>query len=102
MVMEAMLRLCTQHVTKLGQLVLKREDIVQRLNQCCDRDRDGYYLDGFVDVAVTDYVNALQSRRDEGKTPVRNPVNYACYVLWSATDTYQRMKWLENQEGLYY
>ena len=101
-VMEAMLRLCTQSVTKLGQLVLKREDIVQRLNQCCDRDRDGYYLDGFVDVAVTDYVNALQSRRDEGKTPVRNPVNYACYVLWSATDTYQRMKWLENQEGLYF
>jgi hypothetical protein len=101
-VMEAMLRLCTQSVTKLGQLVLKRKDIVNRLNQCCDRDRDGYYLDGFVDVAVTDYVNALQSRRDEGKTPVRNPVNYACYVIWSATDTYQRMKWLENQEGLYF
>jgi hypothetical protein len=99
-VMEAMLRLCTQSVTKLGQLVLKREDIVQRLNQCCDRDRDGYYLDGFVDVAVTDYVNALQSRRDEGKTPVRNPVNYACYALWSATDTYQRMKWLEQQENV--
>ena len=101
-VMEALLRLCTQSVTKLGQLVLRREDIVRRLNQCCDRDQDGYYLDGFVDVAVTDYVNALQSRRDEGKTPVRNPVNYACYVLWSATDTYQRMKWLENQEGLYF
>ena len=99
-VMEALLRLCTQPVTKLGQLLLRREDIVRRLNQCCDRDRDGYYLDGFVDVAVTDYVNALQSRRDEGKTPVRNPVNYACYVLWSATDTYQRMKWLEQQENV--
>ena len=97
-VMEALLRLCTQPVTKIAGLVLRREEIVEKLNRCCDRDSYGIFLDGFVDVAVADYVNALQSRRDEGKTPVRNPVNYACYVIWSATDTYQRMKWLERQK----
>ena len=97
-VMNALLRLCSQPVTKLNGLVLRREQIVERLNRCCERDRYGLYLDEFVDVAVTDYVNAVQSRRDEGKTPVRNPVNYACSVIWSATDTYQRLKWLERQE----
>ena len=97
-IMNAMLRLCSQPVTKLCGLVLRREQIVERLNRCCYQYQHGLYLDDFLDDAVSDYVNAVQSRRDEGKTPVRNPVNYACSVIWSATDTYQRLKWLEQRE----
>jgi hypothetical protein len=53
----------------------------------------------FIEFATSDYLEAVQSRRDEGKTPVRNPVNYACAVIWSAIDSYRRMKWLEIQEN---
>ena len=97
-VMKGMLRLCTQKCSRISNLVLTREQIVDRLNLCLEKDADGVYMEDFLDFVTTDYVQALQSRREEGKTPVRNPVNYACSVIWSATDGYQRMKWLEEQE----
>ena len=101
-VMDALLRMCSQPLTKLCGLVVCREEIVEKLNRCCERDKYGLFLYDFVDVAVTDFVSAIQSRRNEGKTPVRNPVNYACSVIWSATETYQRLKWQEQQEECLY
>jgi hypothetical protein len=98
-VMKAMLRLCTQKCSKISSLVLTREQIVEKLNLCIEKDSNGVYMADFIEFATSDYLEAVQSRRDEGKTPVRNPVNYACAVIWSAIDSYRRMKWLEIQEN---
>lgn len=96
------MNICTRKITSISNLNLTRENIVEKLNRCCENDQYGISLWYFIQHAVADYCKAIESRRESGKSPVRNPASYAACVIWSATDSYLHELWLMEQEDQYF
>ena len=98
-VMNAMLRLCTQRRSKISGVVVTQKQIVEKFNGCCRKDRYGVCMEDFIEFAVCDYVDAMQHRREAGLAPVRSPIPYAFSVLWSAADRFLQVTWEAAQEA---
>lgn len=102
LIMETLVNICTRKTTRISNLNLTRENIVEKLNRCCDNDQYGISLWDFIRHAVADYCRSIESRRESGKSPVRNPARYAACVIWSATDSYLHELWQMEQEEKYF
>lgn len=102
LIMETLVNICTRKITSISNLNLTRENIVEKLNRCCENDQYGISLWYFIQHAVADYCKAIESRRESGKSPVRNPARYAACVIWSATDSYLHELWRMEQEDKYF
>lgn len=102
LVMDTLVTLCTRKTSRISNLTLTREQIVEKLNRCCEHDRYGTFLSDFIQHATGNYVTAIENRSESGKSPVREPASYAACVIWSATDSYLHERWMLEQEEKYF
>lgn len=54
LVMDTLVILCTRKTARIGSLTLTREQFVEKLNQCCEKDRYGIFLSDFIQFAACD------------------------------------------------
>lgn len=102
LVMDTLVTLCTRKTSRISNLNLTREQIVEKLNRCCEKDQFGTSLSEFIFFAADEYAAAIDKRRESGKSPVRDPAKYAACVIWSSTDSYLHDRWMQEQEEHYF
>jgi hypothetical protein len=68
-------------------------EVINQLNQrCIERDSDGVYIGAFLDFAAHEYLDAVQERIQHGDQPLRNPLQYAKRIMWTAINRYEQPK----------